>query len=869
MDHVISAGLVEYWVKSTRILALVEYQNEFGLFVFSTSNSPSYDVELDRVFPIDGNFKFETELVVQGTAVYLKLSYEKQKYLFEISYLPETCNFTTELTNAIDEFSRQTNPPNFTWLHKYTKMISVSKNPFAGDVFDPFKDGHAESSVELNDVGNQVQLKHIASPAKEKRPPEPESPDSFKGLPRESIAMGATPLAARDTMIRLNMTMREEDYTNVYTLKIFIGTWNVNGQPPSDALTDWLVSSEDPPDIYAVGFQELDLSKEAFLFSDSPREDEWFQIVKKGLHPKARYHKLKLIRLVGMMLIVFIQEKHFADVTNVVAETVGTGIMGKMGNKGGVAVRLDLHNTSLCFVNSHLAAHAEECERRNQDFNDICARMIFNQFTPPKSIRNHDHIYWLGDLNYRIVNLDVDLVKTRIKNEQYLLLMENDQLSQQRNLKKVFVGFEEGQINFPPTYKYDPGTDNWDTSDKCRTPAWCDRVLWRGPNIKLINYRSSNSLRVSDHKPVSCTFASGIKVVDVAEYRKIYEEVMKKLDKLENEFLPQVAVDSTEITFEKLRFIEPQFRYLTIANTGQVPVQFEFIKKLNDSNYCKEWLKIKPYTAFIKPGEKCDIELEVHIDKYTVSQLSRAEDKIYDILVLHLDGGKDIFISFKTFGTYEPTCFGISLEQLVQMKGFILQTPVEKLIDLDSDYSEDVQCDSYDIPKEIWLLVHHLCKHALHQAHLFEQPGLHSEIQQIRSFLDTGVPNTIPGSCHSVAECLLLFLEALPEPVIPFSFYTKCLENANNYMTCKQLLAEIPVVHQKVFKYLMFFLRELLSHSEKNKLDNKTITTLFGSTLIRAPPVNSDPKSRIASSQQVDRKKATFIYHFLVNDYDG
>jgi hypothetical protein len=30
-----------------------------------------------------------------------------------------------------------------------------------------------------------------------------------------------------------------------------------------------------------------------------------------------------------------------------------------------------------------------------------------------------------------------------------------------------------------------------------------------------------------------------MKVVDPAKYRRIYEDVMKKLDRLENEFLPQ------------------------------------------------------------------------------------------------------------------------------------------------------------------------------------------------------------------------------------------------------------------------------------------------------------------------------------------
>jgi len=36
----------------------------------------------------------------------------------------------------------------------------------------------------------------------------------------------------------------------------------------------------------------------------------------------------------------------------------------------------------------------------------------------------------------------------------------------------AFVGYEEGPLLFRPTYRYDVGTDVYDTSEKMRIPAW-------------------------------------------------------------------------------------------------------------------------------------------------------------------------------------------------------------------------------------------------------------------------------------------------------------------------------------------------------------------------------------------------------------
>ena len=59
--------------------------------------------------------------------------------------------------------------------------------------------------------------------------------------------------------------------------------------------------------------------------------------------------------------------------------------------------------------------------------------------------------------------MDSDLVRRLADTGKYDELLENDQLIKQRSERKCFDVFKEGKIKFKPTYKYDPGTDNWDT----------------------------------------------------------------------------------------------------------------------------------------------------------------------------------------------------------------------------------------------------------------------------------------------------------------------------------------------------------------------------------------------------------------------
>jgi phosphatidylinositol-bisphosphatase len=99
-----------------------------------------------------------------------------------------------------------------------------------------------------------------------------------------------------------------------------------------------------------------------------------------------------------------------------------------------------------------------------------------------------------------------------------------------------------------------------------------------------------------------------------------------------------------------------------------------------------------------------------------------------------------------------------------------------------------------------------------------------------------------------------------------------------------QIVMQLPEHRKNVFLYLCAFLQEVLNHASKNGLDAKTLgmlldatevasnlciivaATLFGAIFLRDLP-RSGGAARTRSSQQAnDRKKANFVYHFLVNN---
>lgn len=127
-----------------------------------------------------------------------------------------------------------------------------------------------------------------------------------------------------------------------------------------------------------------------------------------------------------------------------------------------------------------------------------------------------------GDMNYRI-DQRRDAVIAAIQANDLDSLVTHDQLHKEMTHNRAFRlrAFCEGPLTFPPTYKYDRNSNVFDTSEKRRVPAWCDRVLWRSreaERVMLMGYRRWE-VNVSDHRPVSAVFQVTVKRV-VGEARE-------------------------------------------------------------------------------------------------------------------------------------------------------------------------------------------------------------------------------------------------------------------------------------------------------------------------------------------------------------
>uniref|UniRef100_A0A8C0JSU3 phosphatidylinositol-3,4,5-trisphosphate 5-phosphatase n=1 Tax=Canis lupus dingo TaxID=286419 RepID=A0A8C0JSU3_CANLU len=305
-------------------------------------------------------------------------------------------------------------------------------------------------------------------------------------------------------------------------ISVFIGSWNMACHLQK-TVTSWFTSKglgktldevtvTIPHDIYVFGTQE-----------NSVGDREWLDLLRGGLKELTDldYRPIAMQSLWNIKVAVLVKPEHENRISHVSTSSVKTGIANTLGNKGAVGVSFMFNGTSFGFVNCHLTSGNEKTARRNQNYLDILRLLSLGdrQLSAFDISLRFTHLFWFGDLNYRL-DMDIQEILNYISRKEFEPLLRVDQLNLEREKHKVFLRFSEEEISFPPTYRYERGSRDtyaWHkqkpTGVRTNVPSWCDRILWKSyPETHIIcnSYGCTDDIVTSDHSPVFGTFEVGV-----------------------------------------------------------------------------------------------------------------------------------------------------------------------------------------------------------------------------------------------------------------------------------------------------------------------------------------------------------------------
>ncbi|CAN6238131.1 unnamed protein product [Urochloa humidicola] len=463
-----------------------------------------------------------------------------------------------------------------------------------------------------------------------------------------------------DSILRSELIEKDVSYKRFEYMKLLVGSWNVGQEKASyESLRAWLKLPTPEVGVVVIGLQEVDMgagflamsaAKETVGLEGSQNGEWWLDVIGQILKGHS-FVRVGSRQMAGLIIAVWVRinlKQFIGDIDNA---AVACGLGRAIGNKGAVGLRMRIHDRNICFVNCHFAAHMEAVSRRNEDFEHVFRSMTFsspsngllttsvsgsaqllrgaNGLRLPE-LSDTDMIVFLGDFNYRLSDISYDEAMGLVSQRCSDWLRENDQLRAEMRSGRVFQGLREGEFKFPPTYKFDKhiaGLSGYDSSEKKRIPAWCDRILYRDsrassdiecslecPVVGSISlYDSCMEATDSDHKPVKCVFNLDVAHVDKQTMRQKYGEIVTSNEKVMYllqglEALPEVNISTNDIILQDQN---PSVVKLRNKSTKELAC-FEIIGQtpsLSGTPFSgfPSWLKVSPAAGIISPGQSVEV----------------------------------------------------------------------------------------------------------------------------------------------------------------------------------------------------------------------------------------------------------------------
>jgi len=359
-------------------------------------------------------------------------------------------------------------------------------------------------------------------------------PSFQQSLPGSFPSPPPTPAISSQQSLAQAVYERRAEYTRSRRIRVKVGSWNVaalsgtekdiggwfiEGKGVSEALSGLKVSVQDDPGkdedgnalqkvdiesveqqeerageksstipkndpgslpggedigLYVLGLQEIvDITSAAEAFRpyvEPGPSNKWKAAVSEAL--PSGYELVADPQLIGLLLLIYASPSVAPSVTSVSATTVGTGLLGYMGNKGAVTTRIVLGETTrMVFVNCHMAAGTEKgsVDNRNWDAAQISNRTKFDPIQDRggvteeycEGIGDEDFAFWFGDLNYRLNTLASEDVRRLL-----MLHTRNEYDTRQKSQRKIDNELADDGVRLEAPSKFDLESDDSETESQ-------------------------------------------------------------------------------------------------------------------------------------------------------------------------------------------------------------------------------------------------------------------------------------------------------------------------------------------------------------------------------------------------------------------
>lgn len=299
-------------------------------------------------------------------------------------------------------------------------------------------------------------------------------------LPTAGSSTGLSPIAidneTKNIWEKNVMDINTQFYVKQLPIRISFLTWNVASFEPDTSVIPYLSQAFRVPaaeaDIVVIALQEIDMSMKSVVTGNTRAAANWQTLITQA-STKESFESIGNQSIGGVFCAAFVKAELKKYVSNVSITTKKLGANGMLANKAALYLRMNIGQMKLCVILCHLAPHAQNLEQRNTQWHEIIA-----------DVENVDYAVFAGDLNYRIT-LDYDSVLEHVQKKNLTDLLSKDQLKNVLKTDNVIGKFNEAEIKFNPTFKFDRHCDQYDTSPKHRTPSWTDRILIRTDDAKM------------------------------------------------------------------------------------------------------------------------------------------------------------------------------------------------------------------------------------------------------------------------------------------------------------------------------------------------------------------------------------------------